>query len=116
MLAMRPIEEPDVIDLLNGGRFEGALEGYVVLEGPRYLGHTLFWVEKDEVKVLDAEIEDPAILDGAVRACLAAGENRGAKWFEINRENPALAHWEEVFCKNIPRPRPIETLWGTCGS
>ena len=29
MIAMRPIREYDVIDLLNNGRFEGEVEGYV---------------------------------------------------------------------------------------
>ena len=32
MIAMRPILEQDVIDLLNDGRFEGELDGYVVME------------------------------------------------------------------------------------
>ena len=39
MIAMRPIREYDVIDLLNNGRFEGEVEGYVVMDGPKYLGH-----------------------------------------------------------------------------
>ena len=34
MIAMRPIREYDVIDLLNNGRFEGEVEGYVVMDGP----------------------------------------------------------------------------------
>ena len=42
MIAMRPIREYDVIDLLNNGRFEGEVEGYVVMDGPKYLGHMLY--------------------------------------------------------------------------
>ena len=45
MIAMRPIREYDVIDLLNNGRFEGEVEGYVVMDGPKYLGHMLYRVD-----------------------------------------------------------------------
>ena len=41
MIAMRPILEPDVLELLNDGRFDGDIEGYVVMDGPNYLGHML---------------------------------------------------------------------------
>ena len=34
MIAMRPILEQDVLDLLNDGRFDGEVEGYVVMDGP----------------------------------------------------------------------------------
>ena len=53
MIAMRPIREYDVIDLLNNGRFEGEVEGYVVMDGPKYLGHMLYRVDGAVTQVLE---------------------------------------------------------------
>ena len=44
MIAMRPILEQDVLDLLNDGRFDGEVEGYVVMDGPNYLGLSLIHI------------------------------------------------------------------------
>ena len=52
MIAMRPILEQDVIDLLNDGRFEGELDGYVVMEGSNYLGYILYPASFISVKIL----------------------------------------------------------------
>ena len=114
MLAMRPIDEPDVLQLLNDGRFEGDVEGYVIMDGAQYLGHALFTVAGDEVVMLDTGVEDSAVLDGVVRACLAAGENRGACRFTVNQKHPPLAHWWQVFCTGKTEPVPIRSLWGEC--
>mgnify|MGYP006974676030 CR=1 FL=1 len=32
MYAMKPILEPDVLDLLNNGRFAGEMEGYITAD------------------------------------------------------------------------------------
>ena len=77
MIAMRPIREYDVIDLLNKGRFEGEVEGYVVMDGPKYLGHMLYRVDGAVTQVLECGVEEKMFVDGAVRACVAAGENAG---------------------------------------
>ena len=79
MIAMRPIREYDVIDLLNNGRFEGEVEGYVVMDGPKYLGHMLYRVDGAVTQVLECGVEEKMFVDGAVRACVAAGENAGTK-------------------------------------
>ncbi len=57
MIAMRPIREYDVIDLLNNGRFEGEVEGYVVMDGPKYLGHMLYRVDGAVTQVLECGVE-----------------------------------------------------------
>ena len=116
MLSMQPIREPDLLQLLNDGRFEGPLEGYVVMEGTRYHGHALFCRKGEMVEVLDAAIEDAAVLDGAVRACLAAGENRGAALFLVNTACPSLKAWWQAHCPAMETPAPIAALWGRCGS
>ena len=38
MFTMKPIEEYDVIELLNNGRFEGDLYGYVLSDGGDLFG------------------------------------------------------------------------------
>lgn len=114
MLAMRPIEEPDVVDLLNNGRFNGPVEGYILMDGPTYLGHALFRVENHITTVLDSDVQGNQQLDGIVRACIAAGENRGAKQFAVNRRHPPLAAWWQVFCKGLQPPVPVAHIFSLC--
>lgn len=114
MLAMRPIEELDVVALLNDGRFDGPVEGYMMMDGPTYLGHALFWVQDGVTTVLDSGVEDNTFLDGIVRACIAAGENRGAKLFDVNHEHPRLQQWWQVFCNPLPPPVSVDHIFKLC--
>lgn len=61
MIAMRPIREYDVIDLLNNGRFEGEVEGYVVMDGSKYLGHMLYRVDGAVTQVLECGVEEKCL-------------------------------------------------------
>lgn len=115
MIAMRPIEEPDVLALLNDGRFEGAVRGYVVMEGPQYHGHMLYRVEDGVTEVLECGVDETPLVDGAVRACIAAGQNAGADSFGVRQEDPKLAEWFRVFCKNISVPVPVTHIFTPCG-
>ena len=103
MIAMRPIREYDVIDLLNNGRFEGEVEGYVVMDGPKYLGH-----------MLECGVEEKMFVDGAVRACVAAGENAGATSFRVNGEDEKLAEWKNVFFPEAQGDVPNSSIFHTC--
>ena len=114
MLTMRPIDEPDVVALLNGARFGGDVEGYIMMEGPTYLGHALFQLQNGVTTVLDTGVADSQHLDGMVRACVAAGENRGSKSFGVNLEHPPLASWWNIFCKGLAAPVPMEHIFKTC--
>ena len=69
MIAMRPILEQDVLDLLNDGRFDGEVEGYVVMDGPNYLGHMLYRIDGDFIDVLDCGVQESALVDGGGREC-----------------------------------------------
>ena len=102
MIAMRPILEPDVLELLNDGRFDGDIEGYVVMDGPNYLGHMLYRIDGDFVDVLDCGLQESALVDGGVRACVAAGANAG------------LARWYEVFFPHSMQPVAIKALFSGC--
>ena len=115
MLAMRPIDEPDVVDLLNNGRFTGDVEGYIMMDGPTYCGHALFIVEDGVTTVLDSGVENEPMLDGIVRACIAAGDNRGAKLFAVNTEHAKLARWWDVFCKDLEAPVSVDHIFHLCG-
>ncbi|MBD5103083.1 MAG: hypothetical protein HDT27_10455 [Subdoligranulum sp.] len=115
MIAMRPIREYDVIDLLNAGRFPGDVEGYIVMNGPEYLGHMLYRVDGAVTRVLDCDVENTALVDGAVRACVAAGEHAGASAFEVEAADARLAEWRRVFFGGEPEtPIPNEKLFGGC--
>ncbi len=114
MIAMRPINEPDVLGVLNDNRFDGDIEGYVVMDGPAYLGHALYKVENDITLVLDVALESNPLIDGAVRAAVAAGERAGAHSFAVNTQNLRLAEWAAVFCKNDTSPYPNEKLFHEC--
>lgn len=106
MIAMRPILEQDVLDLLNDGRFDGEVEGYVVMDGPNYLGHMLYRIDGDFIDVLDCGVQESALVDGGVRACVAAGENAGCCEFTVNMEDAALARWYRVFFPHSVQPWP----------
>ncbi len=114
MLSMLPIREPDVVILLNDGKFEGEVEGYVMMDGPTYLGHALFRVDGNVTTVLDSDVKENQNLDGIVRACIANGENRGAKEFAINEDNPRLAEWWQVFCKDLKAPVSVTHIFELC--
>ena len=114
MIAMRPIKEYDVIDLLNNGRFEGDVEGYVVMDGPKYLGHILYRVDGAVTRVLDCGVEEKMFVYGAVRACVAAGENAGATAFRVNEADEKLAEWRGVFFPNAEDDVPNSSIFHTC--
>ena len=114
MNAMRPIREYDVIDLLNNGRFEGEVEGYVVMDGPKYLGHMLYRVDGAVTQVLECGVEEKMFVDGAVRACVAAGENAGATSFRVNGEDEKLAEWKNVFFPEAQGDVPNGSIFHTC--
>ena len=114
MIAMRPILEQDVIDLLNDGRFEGELDGYVVMEGPEYLGYILYRLEKPLVRILDCGVENTACIDGAVRACIAAGQNAGCSCFAVNQGDGRLSKWHSIFCKGSSETVPIDKIFSLC--
>ncbi|MGD9559090.1 MAG: hypothetical protein AB7V55_00600 [Oscillospiraceae bacterium] len=114
MLAIRPIDEPDVVDLLNAGRFDGPVEGYIMMDGPTYLGHALFQVVDGVTTVLDSSVKDETLLDGIVRTCVAAGDNRGAKHFAVNAGFAPLAKWWGIHCKGVDAPAPVEHIFTFC--
>ena len=71
MITMKPILEPDVVALLNAGRFEGELEGYVMTDGGNYLGYCLYRVAQGVTTVLDVSAPD--------HMCRAASATRSAR-------------------------------------
>lgn len=114
MLAIMPIAQKQLLNQLNSGRFKGQIQGYVAVEDGRYLGFALFSVKDGLATVLDAQIEEAQCVDGAVRACLAAGQKQGAGFFAVELKSPALALWWDTFCKHILPPAPIGHIFGFC--
>ncbi len=114
MIRMIPVEEPEVLDSLVQGRFSGDVRGYVILDGPEYRGHCLFAVEPGCTRVLEVRVSDPSLLDGAVRAAVAAGENAGASVFAL-ADQPELLRWREAWFRGCPDPIPNDRLFHFCG-
>lgn len=115
MIRMQPIEEPLVLESLDDGRFGGPLRGYVIMNGPEYLGHCLFRVRQGCTWVLEAVLKDPSLLDGAVRAAVAAGENAGAERFCVNEEQPELRRWKQAMFPVLEMPIENGRLFHLCG-
>lgn len=115
MISIKPIEEPDVLALLNRDRFDGPMEGYIMTDGKEYLGYCLFAREGEVTRVLDAEASENVMLDGLVRAAVAKGENEGADAFSINREIPALRDWAAAFVPQESEPVKNSKIFGNCG-
>ena len=88
MFTMKPIDEYDVIELLNNGRFEGDLYGYILSDGGDLFGYTLFKIEDNTTVMLDSKTPEGKFsgqyLDGIIRASIAYGEARGAEYFSFN--------------------------------
>lgn len=114
MIAMRPIDEEDVIGVLNNERFSGDIDGYVVMNGAEYLGFALYQINDEVTTVLDTDISDNLLVDGIIRACVAAGERQGTDLFDISEENPNLDKWRRVFCKNLSAPYKNEIIFHEC--
>ena len=103
----------EVISAKQAG-FEGEVEGYVVMDGPKYLGHMLYRVDGAVTQVLECGVEEKMFVDGAVRACVAAGENAGATSFRVNGEDEKLAEWKNVFFPEAQGDVPNSSIFHTC--
>ncbi len=114
MLAMLPIKEPEVVESLNQGRYQGNIQGFVVMNGPSYLGYALYKLEDTVTTVLESDVSDPPLLDGLIRACIAAGDNRGVKNFAVNTRQKELKTWWEGTCKDKESPVSVEHIFSYC--
>ena len=114
MYAMKPILEPDVIDLLNNNRFEGELQGYVLSDGADLFGWSLFRVDGDVTRMLDINPPDTKFLDGLIRASVALGESQGAAAFSLNSEISHFVQYKNVFFENEGEIIPNDKLFTPC--
>ena len=97
MYAMKPILEPDVLDLLNNGRFIGEMEGYILSDGKDLFGWSLFRIDGDVTYLLDILPPSDMFMDGLIRASVAYGEARGASSFMFNKDNEHLMKYKRIF-------------------
>ena len=84
------------------------------MDGPKYLGHMLYRVDGAVTQVLECGVEEKMFVDGAVRACVAAGENVGATSFRVNGEDEKLAEWKNVFFPEAQGDVPNGSIFHTC--
>ncbi len=114
MIIMRPIDEPLVLESLNASRFGQNVRGYVIMDSENYMGHALFSVSGKTVNVCECIVNSNALVDGAVRACIAAGENASAEFFTVNTKEENLNKWHEIFCKSDKNPQIIADFLQNC--
>ena len=124
MLSVTYIDEPAVLaDLLSRSGRRGGAEGFVVMDGPRYLGHVLFSLTlrgegETVLAVLETSVDgaaQPDALDLAVRACVAAGRRRGCGRFCVDMADETLARWWRAKFGGAAEPQPAAKLMA-CGS
>lgn len=111
MISMKPILAQEVITQLNENRFPGDLDGYIIMNGEEYLGYALYCVADKITTVLCCQANENALVDGVVRACIAAGEQEGATSFSVNMEEAGLKQWYSVFMKEAAMPVANEKLF-----
>ncbi len=114
MVSMHPIKEEIVLESLDAYRFGENAMGYVVMESENYLGHVLFTVDNNITTVQECKLDNNAVIDGAVRACVAYGESDGATHFTINESDEKLKKWLNVFFKGKKLPLNNNNLIGNC--
>ncbi len=114
MISMHPIKEQLVLESLDAFRFGDDTNGYVVVEGEKYHGHILFTVNDSLTTVQECALSSNALVDGAVRACVAYGDTSGATHFTVNESDEKLAQWKNVFLKHDDLPVDNKKLLYTC--
>ena len=118
MFTMKPIDEYDVIELLNNGRFEGDLYGYILSDGGDLFGYTLFKIEDNTTVMLDSKTPEGKFsgqyLDGIIRASIAYGEARGATAFTLNMEVADFVKYKNVFFEDEGEIIPNDHLFTPC--
>ncbi len=114
MYVMKPIMEYDVLDLLNNGRFEGEMEGYILSDGGDLFGWSLFRIDGDVTSMLDVNAPSGSFLDGLIRASVAYGEARGATKFSLNPDVADFAKYKEIFFENEDFIIPNDKLFTPC--
>ncbi len=114
MFTMKPIEEYDVIELLNNSRFDGELQGYILSDGADLFGYILFKVEDDVIILLDSKTPDTRYLDGIIRASVAYSENQGAKYFSFNLEHEPFEKYKQVFFGEYPNKIETSVILSGC--
>lgn len=114
MITMKPIEAEEVLEIFNKGRFEGDVEGYILSDGKGCLGYCLYRIDKDLARILAAEVQDEALLDGAIRSCLAAAQDRGAAGFWVEDSSEPVVRWKQKWCGGISAPIPFDRIFHTC--
>lgn len=115
MYVMKPILEPEIIDILNKDRFSGDLQGYILSDGGDLFGWLLFKIENDTTILLDVLAPDTMFMDGLIRATVAFGQERGATCFWLNRDIPGLKEYKRVFFEAEGDNIPNEKLFTPCG-
>ena len=114
MYVMKPILEPDVLDLLNNGRFDGEMEGYVLSDGADLFGWSLFRIDGDVTTMLDILAPSGQFLDGLIRASVAYGEARGATGFTLNMDVEDFVKYKNIFFEDEGEIIPNDHLFTPC--
>ena len=114
MITIKPITEEAILEIFNKGRFDGDVEGMIASDGTGCIGHCLYRIDGGMVRMLDAQVRDPSLLDGVIRAGLAAAQSAGATGFWVEDNDLQMTRWREAFCKNASAPIDFDVIFHTC--
>ena len=114
MYVMKPIREPEILEILNKGRFGGDIEGYILSDGGDLFGWSLFRTQDKVTHILDILAPDTSFLDGLIRASVAYGQARGAEYFTLNRDIPDLLKYRQVFFEDKGEKIACDDLFKPC--
>ncbi len=112
MISIKPIEQ-SALNLFNKDRFDGELFGYIMSDGKKMCGYSLFRIENDVTLVLEVKADDDFLFDGIIRASVAKGETEGAHSFACVEDDDMMYAWVKKYCKECVQPIANNILF--CG-
>ena len=92
------------MELFNEGRFYGDLDGFVVSDGKKLCGHSLFRIEDDVTFILEVRADDEFLFDGIMRASIAKGDTYGAHSFVCEEIGELAKKWHRTYCEDYNAP------------
>lgn len=114
MISIKPIAHEEVLNEL-GAQYGAGLEGVIASDGVKTLGYCLYKIENACTVLYYATGEDAAMLDGVVRAAVAAGERAGAAFFSCRSGGEELNTWfSKLFPNAGQMPLENDELFGGC--
>ncbi len=107
MIKMTAINEPEMVEFFNDGRFGGELGGYIAAGESGTLGTLLYRQNKDNTEILTIDTDDLEVAEGLLRATIFKTLHSGALTFS----DKSIIIWGEGFSLEKDRAYNIEEFF-----